>query len=138
REGDEVHVDRQQHQLDRHEDDDQVAAVEEDPDDADREQDGAERQVVRQAERQVAAHDSPPAGFAAAAGPCGPGWSGPAARAAARALTAGSLTSRTRSLARTFTCRPGVCPFASLRRRSVRAIAATIATSRMAPATCSG
>src|SRR5882724_12419921 len=39
REGDEVDVDREQHQLDRHQDDDDVLAVEEDAEDAEREQD---------------------------------------------------------------------------------------------------
>ncbi len=41
REGHEVDVDRQQHQFDRHQDDDDVLAVEEDAEDADREQDRA-------------------------------------------------------------------------------------------------
>src|SRR5690606_24366861 len=100
REGDEVHVDREQHQLDRHQDDDQVAPVQEDPDDTDREEDGAEREVVREAQGEVAAHDSPPAGLAAAAGPPVLGWSAPAE---ARALAAGSFTTRSRSLLRTLT-----------------------------------
>ena len=43
REGDEVDVDREQDQLDRHQDDDDVLAVEEDAEDAEREQDGARR-----------------------------------------------------------------------------------------------
>src|ERR1700674_2737052 len=48
REGDEIHVDREQHQLDRHQQDDDVLAVQKDPDDADREQDRAEDQEMRQ------------------------------------------------------------------------------------------
>src|SRR5262249_57421011 len=40
REGDQVDVDREQDQLDRHQDDDHVLAVEEDAENADREQDG--------------------------------------------------------------------------------------------------
>ena len=48
RERDEIEVDREQHQLDRHEHDDHVAPVEEDPDHADREQDRAQHEIVRQ------------------------------------------------------------------------------------------
>src|SRR5258708_14059587 len=50
REGDEVDVDRQQDQLDRHQDDDDVPAIEEDAEDAEREQDRGDRQVVGQAD----------------------------------------------------------------------------------------
>src|SRR4051812_45816905 len=46
REGDEVDIDREQHQLDRHQDDDDVLAVEEDAEDAEREQDGGDGQVM--------------------------------------------------------------------------------------------
>src|SRR3546814_10680948 len=46
RERDEVDVHREQHQLDRHQQDDHVLAVEEDAGDADEEQHRAERQVV--------------------------------------------------------------------------------------------
>src|SRR3569832_1589501 len=51
REGDEVHVDGQQHQLDRHQQDDQVAPVHEDADHRQREQHRAERQEVSEGER---------------------------------------------------------------------------------------
>src|SRR5690242_21565791 len=46
REGDQVDVDRQQDQLDRHQDDDDVLAVEKDSEDPEREQDGADREVM--------------------------------------------------------------------------------------------
>jgi hypothetical protein len=41
-------IHREQHQLDRHKDDDQVLPVEEDADDADREQDRAQGQKMGQ------------------------------------------------------------------------------------------
>src|SRR5438552_2064984 len=50
RERHQVDVDRQQHQLDRHQDDDDVLAVEEDAEDAEREQDGGNRQVMGEAD----------------------------------------------------------------------------------------
>src|SRR5690242_13834630 len=46
REGDEVDVDGEQHELDRHEDDDDVLPVEKDAEDADREQDCGHGQIV--------------------------------------------------------------------------------------------
>src|SRR5262245_32412359 len=105
REGDEVQVDREQHQLDRHQQHDQVAAVEEDADHADREQDRAQHQEVRKRER------------------------------AGHSFSAGMETSRTRSSRRALTCSPGSWWRLSLRRRSVRAMAAMIATSRITAAT---
>src|SRR3954470_7484654 len=48
REGDQVDVDREQHQLDRHQDDDDVLAVQEDAEDPDGEQDRRDGQVVRE------------------------------------------------------------------------------------------
>src|SRR5437764_11084119 len=51
REGDEVDVDRQQHQLDRHHDDDDVLAIEKDAEDPEREQDRGNGQVMGQADR---------------------------------------------------------------------------------------
>src|SRR6202030_3066829 len=51
REGDEIDVDREQHQLDRHHDDDDVLAIEEDAEDAEREEDRRNRQVMREANR---------------------------------------------------------------------------------------
>ena len=40
-EGDEIHIHRKQHQLDRHQDNDQILPVKKDTDDADRKQDRA-------------------------------------------------------------------------------------------------
>src|SRR5207244_9703578 len=51
RESYEVKNNREQHQLDRHQEHDHVAAVEEDADDADREEDRGEHQVMRELER---------------------------------------------------------------------------------------
>src|SRR5258708_33488851 len=51
REGDKVDVDREQHQLDRHHDDDDVLAIEEDAEDPEREQDRGDRQIVSEADR---------------------------------------------------------------------------------------
>src|SRR5690349_14273284 len=51
REGHQVDVDRQQHQLDRHQDDDDVLAVEEDAEDTEREQDRGNGEVVAQTDR---------------------------------------------------------------------------------------
>src|SRR5687768_17213233 len=50
REGDEVDVDREQHQLDRHHDDDDVLAVEKDAEHAGREEDRRDGQVMREAD----------------------------------------------------------------------------------------
>src|SRR5882724_9813348 len=55
RESDEVDVDRQQDQLDRHQDDDHVLPVEEDAENAEREQDGGDREIVTEPD----AHDTP-------------------------------------------------------------------------------
>src|SRR3954447_23691014 len=49
REGDEVDVDREQHQFDRHHDDDDVLAVQEDAKDPEREQDRGNGQVMGEA-----------------------------------------------------------------------------------------
>src|SRR5438105_14132230 len=51
RKGDEVDVDREQHQLDRHHDDDDVLAVEKNAEDPEREQDCGDRQVMGEADR---------------------------------------------------------------------------------------
>src|SRR5262245_46755197 len=48
RKGDEVDVDRKQHQLDRHHDDDDVLAVQKDAEDTERKQDRRDRQVMRE------------------------------------------------------------------------------------------
>src|SRR5580658_198211 len=50
REGDEVDVDGEQHQLDRHQHDDDVLAIEEDAEDAEREDDGGKDQVMGEAD----------------------------------------------------------------------------------------
>src|ERR1051326_4502595 len=49
-EGDEVDVDREQHQLDRHHDDDHVLAVEKNAEDPEREQDRGDGQVMGEAD----------------------------------------------------------------------------------------
>src|ERR1700731_636609 len=51
RERDEVDADRKQHQLDRHQHDDHVLAVQKDPKDPQREQDRSHCQVMREADR---------------------------------------------------------------------------------------
>src|SRR6266404_5687651 len=48
RERHEVDIDREQDQLDRHQDDDDVLAVQENAEDPEREQDGADREIVPQ------------------------------------------------------------------------------------------
>src|SRR5688572_23861058 len=57
REGDQVDVDGEQHELDRHQDDDDVLAVEEHAEDAQREDDGGDGQVMGKADLQ---HHTPP------------------------------------------------------------------------------
>src|SRR5690606_28690793 len=121
REGHEVQVDRQQHELDGHEQHDQVAAVEEDAHHGDREQDRSDRQEMAQRE---SVHALPSSALAGATG------------AATRAVAMGTITRR--SLARTCTWSPGLMALLSLRWRSVSAMAATMATSRMKPATWMG
>src|SRR3954468_4054383 len=56
REGDEVQVDGEQDQLDRHQDDDDVLPVQEDAEDPEREQDRADGEVVAELDR----HHTPP------------------------------------------------------------------------------
>src|SRR5262249_24456670 len=105
REGDEVHVDGEQHQLDRHQQHDEVLAVEEDADHADREEEPPEDQVMIERD-----HDAVPS-----LGVAG--------------VSAGSFTIFRRSEALTETCSAGFWYLVSLRLRSVSAMAATIATS---------
>src|SRR3546814_582784 len=50
RESDEVDIDREQHQLDRHQDDDDVLAVQEDAEQAEREQNGGHGQIMRESD----------------------------------------------------------------------------------------
>src|ERR1700704_5007442 len=52
-EGDEIDVDREQDQLDRHQNDDDVLPVYEDPEDTDREQDGGHREVMAEADGHI-------------------------------------------------------------------------------------
>src|SRR5262245_32634691 len=51
RERDEINADREQHQLDRHQHDDHILAIEKDAEDAEREEDGGNRQVVGEPDR---------------------------------------------------------------------------------------
>src|SRR6266566_2812334 len=51
--GDEIDVDRKQNELDRHQDDDHVLAVEENAENADREQDGGDREVMAKADGHI-------------------------------------------------------------------------------------
>src|SRR5690606_5707371 len=121
REGYEVHVDGQQHQLDGHEQHDQVLAVEEDPDHRQREQDRADREKVSECQ----SHDALPSSWAAGAGSAG------------RVVAAMGTTTR-RSAARTRTWSPGLMALLSLRWGSVRASAVSLAASRMTAATWMG
>src|SRR6266849_3354166 len=105
RERDEVHVDGEQHQLDRHEDHDQVLAVEEDAGHADREEQRAEDEVVLVGNHRVS--DMP-------------------------------FTTFSRSPGRTASCVRGSWYLVSLRVRSVMAMAATMATSRITEASSKG
>src|SRR5690606_34245141 len=129
RERDEVDVDREQHQLDRHQQDDHVLAVEEDARDADAEQRRAQREVV--AERKALGEQfhylpSPPAS------PSDAGASGAAGRM-------GSIrTMRKRSAARTFACLLGTWCLVPSRLRRVSVTAAITATVRISAATSNG
>src|SRR3569832_2365902 len=117
----EVGVDRQQHQFDAHQQHDQVAAVQEDADDGQREEHRAERQEVAQGE----AH-------ALVSAVSATGTNG-------GATTVGSILMMCRrSRAFTRTASAGSKCLLSLRWRSVSAMAATIATSRMTAAISSG
>ena len=51
RKGHEIDVDRKQDQLDRHQDDDDVLAIEDDAGDAEREQDGRDDQIMIKTDR---------------------------------------------------------------------------------------
>ncbi|MNY61506.1 hypothetical protein D3C86_1981930 [compost metagenome] len=53
REGDEVHIDRKQHQLERHQQHDHVLAVQENANDADCEEDRTEHEEVGEREHSV-------------------------------------------------------------------------------------
>src|SRR5215469_7971885 len=105
REGDEIDVHRQQHQLDRHQDDDDVLTIQKNAEDAEREQDGGDGEVVREADLQ---HHAPSPG---------------------RTLTISIVSSRRRETWRAMRWRR-----VSGRRRWVSTMAPIIATSRTAPA----
>src|SRR5690606_11723755 len=123
REGDEVDVHRQQHQCDRHQQDDDDLAVEEDARDADAEQHRAQREVVAEAEAlsEELHHSCPPS----------------LAPSASR-FSAGRATMRRRSAARTRVWAPGFWCLVPGRRRRVRVTAATTATVRISAATSNG
>src|ERR1700738_2850352 len=106
RERDEVDADRKQHQLDRHQHDDHVLAVQKDAEDPQREQDCRHRQVMRETDR----HQLLP-------------------------LPTGTLTTST-DWARVRASWAGIdCRRTSTRRRKVNTMAPTIATSNINPAT---
>src|SRR5512140_3557585 len=117
-ERDEVHVDGQQHQLDRHQQHDQVAPVQEDADHREAEQHGAQREEMSEGESHALFSAAPARGAAAVVG--------------------GILIRFLRWLARTRTCWDGSVYLLSLRRRSVSAIAAMMPTSRITAATSRG
>src|SRR5690606_13321593 len=123
RERDEVDVHRQQHQLDRHQQDDDVLAVEENAGHADAEQHRAQRQVVSSSRALSGelhcCRASPPV----ASSPC---------------FSAGMLTMRRRSAARTRACSAGFWCLVPGRRRRVSATAAITATVRISAATSNG
>src|SRR5512135_1059007 len=105
RERDEIHVHREQHQFDRHQQHDDVLAVDEDARDRNAEQDRAEADVVGQGQVHAFDHGvAPPL------------------------VTLAILTMRTRSLTRTADCSDAFCRRVPARWRNVSMIAATIAT----------
>src|SRR6185312_2483418 len=104
--GDEVNVDREQHQLDRHQDDDDVLAVKEDAEDPEREEDRRDGQVMAEPDHQSAS-TLPPRGT----------------------LTTSTDCARVRASGAAIDCRR--CP---TRWRRVSTIAPIIATSRITPA----
>src|SRR5271165_3281939 len=99
RKSDKIEIDREQHQLNAHQQDDDVLAIQEHACDRDREQDARQRQNLREADH--------------------------------GRFSAGILTTRTRSLARTATCAETFCGLPPMRGRSVSTMAATLATSKM-------
>src|SRR5215469_1267579 len=106
REGDEIDADREQHELDRHQHDDDVLAIEKNPENSEREEDRGDGQVMWEADQ----HQSLPA-------------------------PTGTLTTSTVSAGRRASCAAIDCRLTSARWRRVRTIAPIIATSRMSPAT---
>src|SRR5690606_34426156 len=119
REGDEVDVDRQQHQLDRHQQHDDVLAVEEDAREADAEQHRAERKHVSERDGHHA-------------------WPSPSAPAAGARFSAAIDTMRRRSLALTRDCSAGFWVLMPVRLRKVIITAAITATVRITAANSNG
>src|SRR3546814_938558 len=107
---DKIDIHRKQHQLDGHQQDDHVLAVDDDPGNADAKQHRAQGEIVSQRNHGVF----------------------PSLR------TAAILTRRTRSALLTCTCRVGSWCLVPGRRRRVIAIAAMMATVRIAAATANG
>src|SRR5581483_8322935 len=116
REGYEVDVDREQHQLDRHHDDDDVLAVEEDAENAEREQDRRDGQEMGEADMHPA-HS--------------PGAATPPPRTG---LPTGTLTTSTDWARVRASCSAIDWRLTSARRRKVSTMAPIIATNRMTPA----
>src|SRR5436190_21348767 len=125
RERDEVQVDGEQHQLDRHQQHDQVLAIEEDADHRQREQDRADGEVVAERDR-AERHRRSPTGLTASLG-------------ASRGTGSGFIvTMRMRSAFCALTCSDGSIRFESFLARKVSEIAAMIATSSSTAAICNG
>src|SRR5262245_39350463 len=104
RKGDEVQVHGKQHQLDRHQNDDDVLAIEEDAENAEREQDRGNGEIMGEAD----GHDRP--------------------------LPVSTSTSSTDSARVRCTCRPIFWRFTSRLCCKVRTMTPTMATSKMIPA----
>src|SRR5690606_38534551 len=129
RERDEVNVHREQHQLDAHQQDDHVLAIEEDARDADAEQRGGKREVVSEGEAlaEELHYFSSPSVPASAAG-----------ASSATCTELGMSTMRRRSPGRVRTCTPGIWCLVPSRRRKVSVTAAITATVRTTAAISNG
>src|SRR5258707_7484820 len=127
REGDEVDVDREQHQFDRHHDDDDVLAGQKDTAHPERKQDRCDCQVMREADR----HAQSPTPGRAISWPTTVGattpW--PSAPLPTGTLTTATASARVRANWAGIYCRrvPGLC-------RRVSTMAPVIAISRITPA----
>src|SRR5262249_8903852 len=71
REGDEVDVHREQEQLDRHQDDDDVLAIDDHPQHAEREEDRADDEIMAEPDRHWICTPSPTAGLVLRVASCG-------------------------------------------------------------------
>src|SRR4249919_1483468 len=123
RKRDEIDVDREQQQLDRHQQHDHVLAIEEDAGEADAEQRRAQREIV--AQRQAGLERDH--GLASSPGAGSTGFT-----------VASIFTMRKRSAARTRAWSIGFWCLAPTRRRKVSITAATTAMVRMTAATSNG